>query len=69
MGRINKAFVACVSRGGYRADEMSDEPVTGAQCRDIEKPLLPSGRLCLGGEMSGTAPHPHCSEYEEGGDT
>ena len=58
MGRINKSFVAYVSQGGYRADEMSDEPVAGVQCRGIEKPLLPPARLYLGGEMSGTSPHP-----------
>ena len=50
MGRINKSFVAYVSQGGYRVDEMSDEPVAGAQCRGIEKPLLPPGRFYLGGD-------------------
>ena len=71
MGRINKSFVAYVSQGGYRVDEMSDEPVAGAQCRGIEKPLLPPGRFYLGGEMSGTPPPPpppaNCSQYEKGG--
>lgn len=47
---------------------MSDEPVTGAQCRGIEKPLLPPGSLCLGGEMSGTTfPQPY--KCEMGGDS
>lgn len=46
-------------------DEMPDERVTGAQCRCAEKPLLPSGSLYLGGEMSGTpAPLQSC---EKGG--